>query len=91
MKRIDDGEITMNELSGFFGELFGIRLDTRSFYDSYTDIKSRKGESRIYFLDKLRERLNLWMQHDDEKERSMGCKAQFSTVTRSLNRCRKLS
>lgn len=69
MKRIDNGEIAMNELAGFFGELFGIRLDVRSLYDAYTDIKRRKGESRTYFLDKLRERLNLRMQSDDEKER----------------------
>ena len=69
MKRIDDGEIAMNELAGFFGELFGIRLDARNLYDAYTDIKRRKGESRTYFLDKLRERLNLRMQRDDEKER----------------------
>jgi hypothetical protein len=68
MKRIDDGEIAMNELAGFFGELFGIRLDARNLYDAYTDIKRRKGESRTYFLDKLRERLNLRMQRDDEKE-----------------------
>ena len=68
MKRIDDGEIAMNELAGFFGELFGIRLDARSLYDAYTDIKRRKSESRTYFLDKLRERLNLRMQRDDEKE-----------------------
>lgn len=68
-KRIDDGEIAINELAGFFGGLFGIRLDARSLYDAYTDIKRRKGESRTYFLDKLRERLNLRMQRDDEKER----------------------
>ena len=61
MKRIDDGEIAMNEL-------FGIRLDARNLYDAYTDIKRRKGDSRTYFLDKLRERLNLRMQCDDEKE-----------------------
>ena len=52
MKRIDDGEIAMNELAGFFGELFGIRLDARNLYDAYTDIKRRKGDSRTYFLDK---------------------------------------
>ena len=69
MKRIDNGEIAMNELAGFFGELFGIRLDARNLYDAYTDIKRRKGDSRTYFLDKLRERLNLRMQRDDEKER----------------------
>lgn len=69
MKRIDDGETTMNELAGFFGKLFGIRLDERSLYDAYADIKRRKSESRTYFLDKLRERLNLRMQRGDEKER----------------------
>lgn len=68
MKRLDNGEIAMNELAGFFGELFGIRLDARSLYDAYTDIKRRKGESHTYFLDKLRERLTLRMQRDDEKE-----------------------
>ena len=51
----------------------GIRLDERSLYDAYTDIKRRKGESRTYFLDKLRERLNLRMQRDDEKERERRC------------------
>ena len=73
MKRIDDGEIAINELAGFFGELFGIRLDARNLYDAYTDIKRRKGDSRTYFLDKLRERLNLRMQRDDEKERERRC------------------
>ena len=73
MKRIDDGEIAMNELAGFFGELFGIRLDARNLYDAYTDIKRCKGDSRTYFLDKLRERLNLRMQRDDEKEQERRC------------------
>lgn len=68
MKRIDDGETAMNELAGFFSEIFGIRLDARSLYDAYADIKRRKGESRTYILDKMRERLNLRMQRDDEKE-----------------------
>ena len=31
-------------------------------------MKRRKSESRTYFLDKLRERLNLRMQRDDAKE-----------------------
>ena len=69
MNRIDNGEIAMNELAGFFGELFGIHLDARNLYDAYNDINRRKGDSRTYFLDKLRERLNLRMQRDDEKER----------------------
>lgn len=69
MKRIDDGETVLNELARFFGGIFGIRLDARSLYEAYADIKRRKGESRTYFLDKMRERLNLRMQRDDEKER----------------------
>lgn len=69
LKRIDNGETAMNELAGFFGEIFSIRLDARSLYDAYTDIKRRKCESRTYFLDKMRERLNLRIQCDDEKER----------------------
>ena len=31
-------------------------------------MKRRKNESRTYFLDKLRERLNLRMQRDDARE-----------------------
>lgn len=31
-------------------------------------MKRRKNDSRTYFLDKMRERLNLRMQRDDEKE-----------------------
>jgi len=72
LKRIDNGETAMNELAGFFSEIFGIRLDARSLYDAYADIKRRKGESRTYFLDKMRERLNLRMQRDDERELKRG-------------------
>ncbi|WP_259281374.1 RteC domain-containing protein [Bacteroides fragilis] len=69
MKRIDDGKTVMNELAAFFGKIFGIKLDARYLYDAYTDIKHRKNDSRAYFLDKIREQLNLRMQRDDEKER----------------------
>lgn len=68
VKRIDDGETGMNELAAFFGGIFGVKLDARYLYDAYTDIKQRKKDSRTYFLDKMRERLNLRMQRDDEKE-----------------------
>lgn len=68
MKRIDNGKTALNELSGFFGELFGIRLDAQSLYDTYTNIKCRKNESHNYFLDKLCKRLNLRMQCDNEQE-----------------------
>lgn len=59
----------MNELAAFFGKIFGIKLDARYLYDTYTDIKRRNYDSRTYFLDKMRERLNLRLQRDDEKER----------------------
>ena len=32
-------------------------------------MKRRKNDSRTYFFDKMRERLNLRMQRDEEKER----------------------
>lgn len=70
MKRIDDGETAMNELAGFLGGIFGMQIDAQSLYNAYTDIKRRKGESRTYFLDKMREHLNLRMQRDDEKEKA---------------------
>lgn len=41
----------------------------QSFCNAYVEMKHRKNESRTYFLDKKRERLNLRMQRDDEKER----------------------
>lgn len=69
MKRIDDGETAMNELAGFFGEIFSIQLDAQCLYNAYADTKRRKGESCTYFLDKMRGRLNLRMQRDDEKKR----------------------
>lgn len=73
MKRINDGETAINELAAFFSEIFGIKLGARNLYDAYTDIKRRKNDSRTYFLDKMRERLNLHMLRDDEKELKRRC------------------
>lgn len=70
MRCIDGGERPINKLFAFFGELFGMEINTRNCYDAYLDIKRRKNDSRTYFLDKMRERLNLRMQRDDEKERT---------------------
>ena len=53
---INDGQNDIKDLAAFFGAQFGL------------EIKVRKNESRTYFLDKLRERLNLRMQRDDAKE-----------------------
>lgn len=70
MRCIDDGEVPINKLFAFFDELFGMEINTRNCYDAYLDIKRRKNDSWTYFLDKMRERLNLRMQRDDEKERA---------------------
>lgn len=64
---INNGEIPIHELAAFIGTLLSI--DIRDCYSAYTDMKRRKNESRTYFLDKMRERLNKKMQQDDEKER----------------------
>ncbi|ADV43798.1 RteC domain-containing protein [Bacteroides helcogenes] len=67
MKSINNGEPPIHELAAFVGMLLDI--DIRDCYSTYTDMKRRKNESRTYFLDKMRERLNKRMQQDDEKER----------------------
>lgn len=69
MHCIDDGDTPINELFALFGRLFGIEIKESHCYNAYTDMKRRKNDSRTYFLDKMRERLNLRMQRDDEKER----------------------
>lgn len=66
---INDGQNDIKDLAAFFGAQFGLEIKVRNCYDAYLDMKRRKNESRTYFLDKLRERLNLRMQHDDDKER----------------------
>lgn len=64
---INDGQNDIKELAAFFGSLFGREIKARHCYDAYLDMKRRKNESRTYFLDKMRERLNLRMQRDDER------------------------
>ena len=68
MHCINDGENGINELTAFFGSLFGMEIKDSHCYNAYADMKRRKNESRTYFLDKLRERLNLRMRRDDERE-----------------------
>lgn len=63
---LNEGETPIQELSTFMGTLFGI--DIRDCYNAYADMKRRKNDSRTYFLDKMRERLNLRMQRDDVRE-----------------------
>ena len=69
LRCINNGEVSINELFTFFGRLFGMDMKESHCYNAYTDMKRRKSDSRTYFLDKMRERLNLRMQRDDEKER----------------------
>ena len=67
MDCLNDGETLIHELAAFMGTLFGV--DVRDCYSAYTDMKRRKNESRTYFLDKMREKLNKRMQQDDERDR----------------------
>lgn len=69
MRCIDDGDTPINELFTLFGGLFGTEIKESHCYNAYADMKRRKNDSRTYFLDKMRDRLNLRMQRDDEKER----------------------
>ena len=69
MRCIDDGDTPINELFAFFGGVFGMDMKESHCYNAYADMKRRKSDSRTYFFDKMRERLNLRMQRDDEKER----------------------
>ena len=70
LRCIDDGEVPINELVAFFDSLFGLEIKDSHCYNAYAEMKRRKNDSRTYFLDKLRERLNLRMQRDDEKEQA---------------------
>lgn len=68
VKCINNGNATINDLSTLFGTLFNI--DLRECYGTYTDMKKRKNDSRTYFLDEMRKKLNQRMERDDEKERN---------------------
>lgn len=65
---INDGCSDIKELTAYFGSLLGLEIKDSYCYNAYSDMKRRKSESRTYFLDKLRERLNLRMQRDDARE-----------------------
>lgn len=67
MDCINRGEAPIHELAAFVGALLDV--DIRDCYSAYTDMKRRKNDSRTYFLDRMRERLNKRMQGDDERER----------------------
>lgn len=64
---INDGNIPLKELAPILYSFFGV--NSKDCYRFYTDIKRRKNESRTYFLDRMQEKLNERMRHDDELER----------------------
>ena len=62
---INDGEIGVEELADAFSEIFGIEI--KNCYNVYMNMKRRKHDSRTYFLDELREKLNKRMVESDLK------------------------
>ena len=66
MRSVDNGETPITELASFISSQFG--LEIKDCYSAYVDMKRRKNDSRTYYLDKMRERLNRRMQQDDERE-----------------------
>jgi hypothetical protein len=66
MRSINNGETPIVELASFISSHFGIEI--KDCYSAYVDMKRRKNDSRTYYLDKMRERLNRRMEMDDERE-----------------------
>lgn len=62
---INNGEIGVEELADVLSEAFGVEI--KNCYNVYMNIKYRKAESRTYFLDELREKLNKRMVESDLK------------------------
>jgi hypothetical protein len=66
MGAIECGDKPIHELISLFSKFLNVEI--KDGYSSYVDMKRRKNDSRTYFLDKMRERLNSRMKRDDEKE-----------------------
>ena len=62
---INDGEIGIEELADAFSRIFGVEI--KNCYNVYMNMKRRKDDSRTYFLDELREKLNRRMKESDLK------------------------
>lgn len=62
---INNGEIGVEELADALSEIFGIEI--KNCYNVYMNMKRRKDDSRTYFLDELREKLNKRMVESDLK------------------------
>ena len=62
---INDGEIGVEELAYVLSVIFGVEI--KNCYNVYMNMKRRKDDSRTYFLDELREKLNKRMVESDLK------------------------
>lgn len=62
---INNGEIGVEELADALSEIFGVEI--KNSYNVYMNMKCRKDDSRTYFLDELREKLNKRMVESDLK------------------------
>lgn len=62
---INNGEIGVEELADALSEIFGVEM--KNCYNVYMNMKRRKDDSRTYFLDELREKLNRRMVESDLK------------------------
>ncbi len=62
---INDGEIGIEELADAFSEILGVEI--KNCYNVYMNMKHRKDDSRTYFLDDLREKMNKRMVVSDLK------------------------
>lgn len=62
---INNGEIGVEELADVLSEIFGVEI--KNCFSAYIDMKRRKSDSRTYFLDELREKLNKRMVESDLK------------------------
>lgn len=65
--RINVGETPLKDVATYFYNMLGV--NAKECYHIYADMKKRKNESRIYFLDKMQERLNRRMEMNEERER----------------------
>ena len=67
IKCVDNGNINIENLAKSLGYFFGVEI--KHCFNTYMDIKKRKGDSRTYFLDELSKQLNDRMEADDIKMR----------------------
>ena len=82
---INNGEIGVEELADVLSEIFDVEI--KNCYNVYMNMKRRKDDSRTYFLDELREKLNKRMMESDlkggkSKKRKMEKK---DTLVRSIS------